>query len=324
MINLELKGLNNEFELRIEELKNKYCELSPIVGIDLKIAKEEIFSKYMYINTRGYNKEIGGIVEDLVAFSFNTKRPTTKKGADFLFGECKSVKSKRLKDTKLNSEQIKNLKELGIDTNDITNKNIYTTLRNTGNPPIAIFNKNVDFFDSILYKKLKTIIFVYHIDNIIEDIRIFDGMKYMDVMKNDYELIKNGKNSETKILTLKNVTQSIQMKKFMDIFLSESISYDVNNNIDNQFEYIFNLFFEKLYTYKYSISSEAIKRIEKNEKKIIKNKELIIKSNNIISDLEKSNEEDRNSIKYEIENFQINMKNEYNRIINQNNYSLLK
>jgi hypothetical protein len=225
--------------------KSVYNELKDLIGIDMNIAMP-IFLKYVKFEIRGYNKDFGGFPEELVAFRLKLNRPTTKKGPDFdELGDCKAVAGKILSKPVLDSSQKLSLITLGLDPKDCL-----TTLRNCGNPPIANLEKISDFFRTNLWNKIRRVIFIYHVDGKIIDIRIFDGEKYKYVLENDYNLINQDKRDETKILALKLKTGSVQIKKTMDIFLSESISSDVDNNIDNQEEYINKLFSENLSNYR--------------------------------------------------------------------------
>lgn len=229
------------------KLVSEYKSLLPLIGVDMNVAMP-IFSKFVDFKIRGYNKDFGGFPEELIAFILDMRRPTNIKGPDFNeLGDCKGVKAKFITKEELNKDQKQLLLSLNVDLISCV-----TTLRNYGNPPVASFEPNINFFETNLWNKIRKIIFVYHVNGIIEDIRIFDGEKYKDVLNNDYELIKNNKNSETKILTLKKVTGSIQIKKTLDIFLSESIidSNCETNEIANQIEYIENLFINKLNIYK--------------------------------------------------------------------------
>lgn len=228
-------------------MNENYEILKGIIGIDLSVAIP-IFQKYIDFTPRGYNKETGGFPEELVAFLLNMRRPTNIKGADFKdIGEIKSVKSRiNNEKTKTKQDVVVFLSELGVNI-----ENSKTKLRNCGNPPISNFEKDKTFFETNIYDKIKKIIFIYHLDNVIIDIRIFDGKKFKNILNDDYELIKNGKNSETKIITLKEATGSIQIKKYMDIFLSDSIiESGFSNNIQSQEDYINELFLNKLINYK--------------------------------------------------------------------------
>lgn len=302
----------------MKKLKDYEC-LKCCIGMDLLVAKT-IFGEYFRINTRGYNKEIGGIAEDVVAFIFNSDRPTAKKGPDFKDnGECKSVKA-RLSTRRLNINQRETLIELGIDPDS---RNCKTNIRNSGNPPISDFQPDVDFKDSNLYNKLKKIIFIYHINNIIIDIRIFDIKKFYKILESDYNLMKSGRNSETKILTHKKVTNLIQIKKFLDIFLSKSIiNKNFKNVITNQEEYINNLFFEKLYTYKHTHENKSKNKVEKNKKIIskmqIRLEKLIEKENTLkllITNKEREISEELEQIENKNKKLQTEMEKEYNNLI---------
>ena len=70
-------------------MSKEYTFLRNLIGIDLIIALP-IFKEYIDIKkSHGYNKEIGGFPEELVAFVWDLKRPTNIKGADFgINGEC--------------------------------------------------------------------------------------------------------------------------------------------------------------------------------------------------------------------------------------------
>lgn len=383
----------------VDIYREEYVWLKALIGVDLKILKEDVFTKHMNVKTNGFNKIIGGVAEDAIAFMIGVDgvvaRPGTTKGADFGdLGEVKSVKSHHIKKAQLTKQQKKNLKDLGINIDDTSNTNLYTKLRHQGDIPICEFERNVDFIKSNLWSKLKICIFVYHINYIIVDIRIFDGEKFFEVLKNDIKFINNNENDKTKILTIKNFiskkliarfgdstnmlydlgaldidnyfenklyfdnyvkeysndscviceikrngigtgeyglhsktpNSDIQIQKSMDIFLSESICDGVDNKIYNQFEYITNLYFEKLCTFKYSKGksasvkkSEELKRVERVEKKIKRILErqakYINSKNNEILLLKKSIENDLKVVKSEQDALKINIENEYDRIM---------
>lgn len=239
----------------------KYESLIPLVGVDLKIAKT-IFCEFISVNTRGYNKEIGGIAEDLIAVSFDVARPTNKKGSDFdELGDSKSVKSRLIKRTTFTENQVNTLVDIGIKEEDV--KKHETIVRECGNPIISSLENKVDFFDTNVWAKMKKLILVYHVDNIIQDIRVFDSEQYKYILESDYKLIEEQKYKETKILTLKLKTGLIQIKKNLAHFLSKSIVPDnfKLHKITDQKDYINDLFLEKLPSYKE-------RKRERREKKV--------------------------------------------------------
>jgi hypothetical protein len=142
--------------------------------------------------------------------------------------------------------------------------------RHIGGEPFYWYSDNIYTIVSI---SNTVVTFVYHINNIIVDIRIFDGEKYKNILESDYKLIKSNRNSETKILTLKKKTGLIQIKKSMDIFLSKSIIKNKKlNNISDQDVYIKNLFFNRLFDYYHN---EKIKPILREEKQVNKLEERV-------------------------------------------------
>lgn len=244
---------NKEFE--------EYECLLPLIGIDLVKIIPYLAKFNIIVNLKGYNKEIGGVPEDLVAFMLGKERSKNKKGPDFgELGECKSVKLKpNLTKRKLNVNQRNNLIRLNVNLEKC--EKIKT--RESGNPIISTFNKNVDFFESNVWEKSKKIIYIFHRNNIIDDIKIFDGEKYKDFLFSDDNYIKNNNNADTQIFTHKLKTNTIQMKLNMCQYLSDSIiPEDYTNNIINQDEYINNLLFEKVCTYKYDKENKQNLNIE--------------------------------------------------------------
>jgi hypothetical protein len=266
-----------------------YDFLLPFIGIDLKVAMD-IFRPYMKMNIRGYPngekfkdiQKIGGFPEELYALVKDYARPKNKKGPDFEEGECKSVKIKYYSD-KLNRNQRKDLTDLGV---NIDSPNL-SKIRDSGNPIISFFEKNSRFYNTNVWGKIKKVVFIYHFNDIITDIRIFDGVKYMRVLCEDYELIKNNNNIDTKIFTLKKKTQTIQVKKNLDAFLSESIiTKGFSNNIVDQQQYIETIFKKKLEEYKEN-NVEEQERIENfikntaNSTQLIKYAEMMVRSNKL-------------------------------------------
>lgn len=217
-------------------------KLRVLIGINC-INAIKVFNKF-YDTTfipRGYNKEIGGFPEELVAIILNEKRPTSFKGPDFSEFEVKSVKSKI---TKRKGE-----------------------IRGEGDMPISNWDNEKNFKNSNIWKKMKKMVIFYHIDNIIVDIRVFNGEKYFNILENDYELIREGKNKETTIITRKPNTNSIQVKKSFCIFNSYSLFYDdgcipkVNGDVKSD-DYILDLFIQ------YNKPIDAFEKIVNNEKSL--------------------------------------------------------
>jgi hypothetical protein len=269
-----------------------YDFLLPLIGVDLNVAME-IFSPYMKMNIRGYPngekfkdvKKIGGFPEELFAFAQDVAmaRPKNKKGPDFEgYGECKSVKVKMFTES-LNRNQKKYLTDLNV---NINSPNL-SKIRGSGNPIISFFEKNSRFYNTNVWGKIKKVVFIYHFNDLITDIRIFDGVKYMRVLCEDYELIKNNNNIDPKIFTLKKKTNTIQVKKNLDAFLSESIvPKDFSNNIVDQQQYIETIFKKKLEEYKEN-NVEEQERIENfikntaNSTQLVKYAEMMTKSNKL-------------------------------------------
>lgn len=244
-----------------DDIQNK---LRKLIGIDL-VEAMNIFREYKVpIKVRGYSKTFGGFPEELIAFLLEKDRPANKKGADFegLF-EVKSIKSRKL---------------------------VNGDIRTCGDTPISNFNENdIDFLKSNIWNKIEKLLSVFHFNGTIIDIRFFDGNEFKSILKNDYELIKNKRNKETKILTLKSIG-NIQIKKNGAIHLSTSICENVDNEIKNQKGYIMNLFGDALNSFvtKDTLPVKSIKKIVDNPnitindlKKIIELAEMKIKESEI-------------------------------------------
>jgi len=251
-------------EEKFEEEFELYNRLLPLKGIDMRIAIPYFIANGVNFKPMGYNKEFGGFPEDLIALSFDSSRPTNRKGADFKEGDSKSIKAKLLKNDTLSKKQKDELKNL-IDP-DLCK----TKLRNCGNTPIGEFEDD-DLLKTDLWQKMYRLILVYQIDGIIIDIRIFSSEKFKNVLINDYNFIRNGENEKTEILTIKkykNNKSFIQIKKYRDVFLSKSIyPDDYTNNITNQQEYIESIFSKNLEYYRNH--KEEFKKNKKDKVKIM-------------------------------------------------------
>lgn len=220
-------------------------KLHKLIGIDLIVAMKIFKSKGNVIpNMRGYNKEIGGFPEELIAFVIGEQRPTSSKGRDFTHFEVKSIKGEARK-------------RGGWGTK--------------GDTPVSSFT-GVSFFESNIWAKLRKMLVVVHHNNIVVDIRFFSGEDMVDVLKDDYELISQGKRTECKILTLKEKTKSIQIKyqgaikrslSICDPFLMGKV---IDNKITNQEQYILELFGDALTKHKQLLKEKQLTTLESIKK----------------------------------------------------------
>jgi len=186
-------------------------KLQSLIGIDMNIAKT-LFAQY---GIKPTHKNKDGFSENLIALILDRALPGTRKGSDFIEFEVKQIKCKRLIKSK--------------------------ELRALGDTPIANFEDG-NFFDSNCWDKTKSIIVVCIINDMIEDIRLFNGKSYKSVMEKDWELIQAGLRVNTQMFALKGKWNQIQMKKHGCIKLSNSLTEGVNNNIINQKLYCSKLF----------------------------------------------------------------------------------
>ena len=199
--------------LNIDLPTDQIIALQKLIGIDLNVAIKIFADKGNIVTkNRGFNKKVGGFAEELVALILDEKRPTSLKGRDFNNFELKSIKAKYV-----NSDRT----------------NVGSLLRDGGNTPISPFKKNeVDFTTSNIYDKVKKLVCVYHIDEIITDIRFFDGEELFETLRNDYNLIAESKRTETELLTLKEKNGMIMIKKYGTIRHSVSLAININNEMN--------------------------------------------------------------------------------------------
>jgi len=192
-------------------------KLLTLIGLDTNVAKA-LFLQY---GIKPPRKGRDGFTENLIALLLNKARPTNTKGADFqgLF----EVKQIALTKTKVSQEY-----------------------RTGGDTPLANLEEG-DFFESNLWDKTRRILCVCTDEDVIVDIRLFDGEKYKETMKSDWDLLQAGMRMETEMFSLKvKWNNQVQMKKNGCLFLSESLTEGVDNNITNQELYCAELFEENL------------------------------------------------------------------------------
>jgi len=192
-------------------------KLLTLIGLDTNVAKK-LFAQY---GIKPPRKGRDGFTENLIALLLNKSRPTNKKGADFtgLF----EVKQIAMTKTKLKQEY-----------------------RTGGDTPLANLEEG-EFFESNLWDKTKKILCVCTDEDVIVDIRLFDGDRYKETMKRDWDLLQAGMRTQTEMFSLKvKWNNQVQMKKNGCLFLSESLTEGVNNNITDQELYCATLFEENL------------------------------------------------------------------------------
>lgn len=195
-------------------------KLQVLKGINLDIA-------FRIFKENKLDVKSSGFVENLIALLIDRELPKNERGMDFkgLF-EVKEVKVHFNKSGEMRT---------GGDTNIS-----------------SYLNSEPNFFESNIWDKTSKILIVCVENRIIVDIRFFDGEKYAEQMKKDYESIKQLKNlcrQNNKILVFKTGYNSIMMKGNTAIDMSESVLYDEENEIDNQDFYIKELFGNKFASY---------------------------------------------------------------------------
>ncbi len=224
-------------------------KLTLLIGINTNVLKE-LFMQY---GIERFRKDRDGFTEDVIALLLNKARPSSKKGADFqgLF-------------------EVKQISCNIINSGD---------LRVKGDTPIANLEDR-EFFASNCWDKTRTILCVLVVNHcpncnstsavkvpfqkkykcscgevftdttakcVITDIRLFDGEKYKETMKKDWDLIQKGFRAKTEMFSLKEKwNNQIQIKKNGCIKLSTSLTKGTNNNITDQETYCADLFEEDL------------------------------------------------------------------------------
>lgn len=191
-------------------------KLRLLIGIDTNIVKK-LFAQY---GIKQYRKDKDGFSENLIALLLNRSCPTNKKGMDFegLF-EVKQIACRQI-----NSG----------------------ALRVKGDTPIANLEEG-EFFASNVWDKTRKILCILTLEDVIVDVRLFDGEQYKETMKKDWDLIQEGLRAKTEMFSLKEKwNNQIQMKKNGCILLSDSLTEGTDNNIQNQELYCSELFEENL------------------------------------------------------------------------------
>lgn len=191
-------------------------KLRLLVGINTNTVKA-LFAQY---GIKQLRKDKDGFTENLIALLLNKALPTNMKGMDFrgLF-EVKQITTRQI-----NSG----------------------ALRVKGDTPIANLEEG-EFFASNVWDKTRKILCVLTLDDIIVDIRLFNGEKYKETMKKDWDLIQEGLRTKTEMFSLKEKwNNQIQMKKNGCILLSDSLTEGVDNGIVDQELYCSELFEENL------------------------------------------------------------------------------
>lgn len=207
--------------------------LQSLKGINVDSAYRIFREKKMDVKRKGFT-------ENLVAFLLDKRLPKNTHGMDFpgLF----EVKEVKIHYTKRKKE-----------------------MRTGGDTAISAYMNDVEFFKSNIWEKSSKILIVCVDEHkTIRDIRFFDGEKLADDMKSDYELIKSYKNQcrkENKYLVFKTGRNSIMLKGNTAIDKSVSVFFDSENEIQDQYKYISDLFDSKFENYKENVKSylETIK-----------------------------------------------------------------
>ena len=197
-------------------IENEIIEkLQPLKGINLDVAFRIFRDKKLDVKQSGF-------VENVIALLIDRELPKNERGMDFkgLF-EVKEMKVKFTKKGKMT---------------------------NLGDTNISSYlNSEPDFFESNIWDKSNKILIVCVDQNrVVVDVRFFDGEPYAEIMKSDYEAIKEAKNlcrQNNKILVFKTGYNSIMMKG------NTSILSDNEIEISNQEIYILDLFSNKFESY---------------------------------------------------------------------------
>jgi hypothetical protein len=196
--------------------------LQNLKGINLDAAFREFRKNGIDVKAKGFS-------ENLVAMILDRELPKNIKGMDFsgLF----EVKEIKVNFTKRTGE-----------------------MRTGGDTAISAYlDSESNFFESNIWDKSRKILIIcVDQDRVIVDIRFFDGEPYSKEMEKDYEAIKVAKNlcrQNNKFLVFKTGRNSIMLKGNTAIDFSESIITS-DNKIENQSEYILNLFKSKFDSYK--------------------------------------------------------------------------
>lgn len=197
-------------------------KLQVLKGINLDVA-------FRIFKDNKLDVKASGFVENLIALLLDRELPKNERGMDFkgLF----EVKEIKVSYTKRTSE-----------------------MRTGGDTAISAYlSSETNFFESNIWDKSNSILIVCVDSNrVVVDVRFFDGTKYAEQMKNDYDAIKEAKNlcrQNNKILVFKTGRNSIMLKGNTAIDMSESILYVDDNEIKDQRSYICDIFESKFSSY---------------------------------------------------------------------------
>lgn len=204
------------------KIANEIIEkMQSLKGINLDVAFRVFTQNKLDVKTSGF-------VENVIALLLDRELPKNERGMDFkgLF-EVKEIKVKFTKKGEMRT---------GGDTNIS-----------------AYLNSEPNFFESNIWDKSNSVLIVCVDENrVVVDVRFFDGTKYAEQMKQDYEAIKEYKNlcrQNNKILVFKTGYNSIMMKGNVAIDMSESILNGTTADITDQFSYINTLLEGKFASY---------------------------------------------------------------------------
>lgn len=215
-------------------IEDKITNLSKLVGVDINAAFEILIKFGVMSRVCGdYNR--GKVVEILIALLMNEPLPGNIKGSDFEDFEVKTVKVKYNK-TDYN-------KKYPIPC---------------GDPPICKFDTRDRHFESSnVWDKTYSIIFVLYHQDLIVDVRVFDGNNYREQLKKDFYTLfyggsdwrqKWGRNNQ--ILVLKSGWDRVQFKSSSVGAYSSSISGGEIVHIDDQIGYLKELLMDGLILWK--------------------------------------------------------------------------
>jgi len=208
-------------------------KLQALKGMDLDVA-------YRIFKDNKLDVKRSGFVENVIALLIDRELPKNFRGMDFR--NTFEVKEVNVKFTKKRLNSVNSL------------------MRTKGDTPISAFMKSeTDFFESNIWDKTSSVLLAFVDENrLIVDVRFFDGEKYAQVMKKDYDKIQKLKNlcrKENEILVFKTGLNSIMLKGQTAIEKSKSILNDEPVNIPNQENYINDLFDAKFSSYQEKMKS---------------------------------------------------------------------
>jgi hypothetical protein len=197
--------------------------LNRLVGVSMSTAEKYLVDNRLY-GKYTLNKN-GKTAENIVAMIIGERFPSNRPGADFTKFEVKSIDVKKIK----NGDS-----------------------RTKGDTPICKLKETEkDFLTSNTWNKTENLVLVLIYNDLIDDIKYFNGTSFKSILKKDYKnCLNKGSRNKSDILVRKGFKDGdvIMIKNSESIKLSNTI-INSKNIITDQYTYISELFENKVDEY---------------------------------------------------------------------------